>query len=216
MTITLWGRLNSCNVQKVVWALSELGLAYEHIPLGGTFGGLDAPAYRALNPNGKVPTLRDGDLVVWESHAIVRYLAATYGAGSWWPVDPSKRALSDQWMDWTATTFQPAWLAVFELVVRTPVERHDATRIAAAKARAEALFAMLDTQLAGRQFLTGDKPTYADIGAGVSLYRWMTMEIAQGVRPNVEGWYQRLLARPAYERAVCVSYADLVGNLPSP
>jgi glutathione S-transferase len=214
MTITLWGRLSAINVQKVVWLLGELGLAHEHIPLGGKFGGLDDPAYLKLNPNGFVPTLRDGNLVLWESHAIVRYLAATYGAGTWWPVDPLERALSDQWMDWTATSFQTAWLGVFELVVRTPVERHDAGRIAAATARAERLFAMLDAQLAGQDYLGGEMPTYADIGAGVSLYRWMTMDIERAARPNVEVWYQRLVARPAYQQAVCLSYAELVGNLP--
>src|SRR5690349_16958947 len=125
MTITVWGRLDSVNVQKVVWALGELGLAYEHVPAGGKFGGLDAPAYRAMNPNGKVPTLRDGELVVWESHAIVRYLAATYGAGTLWPADPKARAITDQWTDWTATTFQPAWIEVFWKFVRTPKVEHD-------------------------------------------------------------------------------------------
>ena len=75
MAITVWGRLNSANVQKVIWTLGELDLPYAHVPLGGAFGGLDAPAFRAMNPNGKVPTIRDDDLVLWESHAIVRYLA---------------------------------------------------------------------------------------------------------------------------------------------
>ena len=123
MAITLWGRISSANVQKVRWALAELGLAYEHIPVGGKYGGNREPAYLALNPNGLVPTLRDGDLVLWESHAILRYLAATYGAGSLWPESPSARAIVDQWTDWTATTFQPAWIGAFWQVVRTPNEQ---------------------------------------------------------------------------------------------
>ncbi|UXN73005.1 glutathione S-transferase N-terminal domain-containing protein [Devosia sp. A8/3-2] len=77
--LTLWGRKNSCNVQKTLWTIEELGLPYRHEPVGGSYGGLDNPAYRALNPNGVVPTLQDGDLTVWESHATVRYLAAAYG-----------------------------------------------------------------------------------------------------------------------------------------
>src|SRR5665647_2676789 len=85
MTITLYGRASSVNVQKVLWALDEVGQRFEHIQLGGAFGGLSDPAYRALNPNGRVPTLKDGDLVVWESYAIVRYVAAAYGAGTLWP-----------------------------------------------------------------------------------------------------------------------------------
>ena len=128
--ITLWGRSSSANVQKVVWALEELGVSYEHVPLGGKYGGNDTPEYLAMNPNGLVPTLRDGALVVWESHAIVRYLAAQYGAGSLWPADPRERTLVDQWTDWTATTYQPAWIGVFWLVVRTPAENHDEAAIA--------------------------------------------------------------------------------------
>ena len=72
MAITVWGRDTSSNVQKVRWALGELGLDYEHIQLGGRHGGNRSPEYLALNPNGLVPTLRDGELVRWESHAIVR------------------------------------------------------------------------------------------------------------------------------------------------
>src|SRR5579862_985806 len=113
VSITIWGRLNSINVQKAIWALEELGLPYEHVPLGGGFGGLTDPAYRALNPNVRVPTLRDGDTVVWESHAILRYLAAQYGSGSLWPEDARRRSAADQWVDWTAATFQAGWLKVF-------------------------------------------------------------------------------------------------------
>src|SRR5688500_15046279 len=105
MTITLWGRLSSGNVQKVVWALEELELPYVHVPLGGSFKGNDTPEYLGMNPNGLVPTLRDGDLTVWESHAIVRYLSAEYGSGLLFPMEARDRAVVDQWTDWTATTF---------------------------------------------------------------------------------------------------------------
>lgn len=211
MAITLWGRYNSVNVQKVVWALEELGLAHGHVPLGGKFGGLDAPAYRALNPNGRVPTLRDGDLVVWESHAIVRYLAATYGAGSLWPVDPRERAETDQWTDWTATTFQPAWLGVFEAIVRTPEAERDAAQIARAEAAASRLYGMLDQRLANREFIGGSRPTYADIVAGASMFRWMTMPHERPALPNLAAWHRRLMDRPAFVKAVCVDFSDMYG-----
>lgn len=214
MAITVWGRLSSSNVQKVIWALGECGLNYEHVPLGGSFGGLDAPAYRSMNPNGKVPTLRDGDLIVWESHAIVRYLAARYGSGTLWPIDPGARAVVDQWTDWTATTFQPAWINLFWLFVRTPRERHDKAAIGKALLESYAAYAILDRQLEKSAFLAGDRLTYADIAAGVSMYRWMTMAIQRPDMPNLEAWYRRLKERPAFEKAVCVSYAELVGNLP--
>ena len=171
MAITLWGRISSANVQKVRWALAELGLAYEHIPVGGKHGGNREPAYLALNPNGLVPTLRDGDLVVWESHAILRYLAATYGAGSLWPESPSARAVADQWTDWTATTFQPAWIAAFWQVVRTPKEQHNPAAIAKSLAETERCLSIMEGRLAQTLYLGGDRLTYADLAAGVAMFR---------------------------------------------
>jgi glutathione S-transferase len=211
--ITIWGRLNSANVQKPIWALEELGLAYDHVPLGGKFGGLDAPDYRAMNPNGKIPTLRDGDLTLWESHSIVRYLAATYGRGTLWPEDPKARAIVDQWADWTATTFQPAWIDVFWLSVRTPAAQQNPVAIEKAKAAAFRALAILDNQLAKTPFVAGDALTYADIVAGVSMFRWMTMAIERPGMPNLSAWHERLQARAAFRKAVCVSYEDLIGRL---
>lgn len=215
MTITLRGRLNSSNVQKVVWTLRELELPFEHVPLGGSFGGTDSGEYRAMNPNGLVPTLQDGDLTIWESHAIVRYLAAEYGSGLLYPVEPRHRAVVDQWTDWTATTFQPAWISLFWSLVRTPVERHNPAAIAKALADTSRCFEMLDLQLARAPFLAGDDLTYADIVTGVALYRWTTMEVARPDLPHVERWHARLSERSAFVEAVNVSYADLYGQLPA-
>ena len=211
--LTLWGRASSANVQKTLWALEELGLPYTHKLVGGAHGGLDEPAYRAMNPNGLVPTLQDGDLTVWESHATLRYLAASYGENLLWPADPRERALVDQWTDWTATTFQPGWIAVFWLFVRTPKEQHDEKAIAPALAKTIAALRIADANLAERDYLAGDKLTYADIAAGVALYRWFTMDIDRPAMPGVENWYLRLQQRPAFRKAVMVSYEDLVGRL---
>jgi glutathione S-transferase len=211
--ITLWGRANSANVQKTMWALEELGLAYEHVPLGGSYMGLDNPAYLALNPNGLVPTLQDADLTVWESHATVRYLTAAYGAGTLWPEDARARAMADQWTDWTATTYQPAWIKVFWNVVRTPVEQHDPVDIANALALTGKCLAILDRQLEKSEYLAGAALTYADIVAGVSLYRWFTMDIERPQTPHVALWYKRLAERPAFRKVVMVSYQELVGRL---
>lgn len=211
--ITLWGRLNSGNVQKAVWVLEELGLAYRHVALGGPYHGLDDPAYLAMNPNGLVPTLRDRDLVVWESHAIVRYLSAAYGSGLLFPLDPRERAIVDQWTDWTATTFQPAWISVFWLLVRTPAAKHDGAAIDRAIKASIRCYSMLDRRLGEAPFLGGEGLTYADIVAGASMYRWMTMPVDRPSMPNLEAWYARLDARPAFRKAICVSYDDLVGRL---
>jgi glutathione S-transferase len=213
VAITLWGRHSSCNVQKVMWALDELNLRYDHVRVGGPFGGLDTPAYAALNPNRKVPTLRDGGCVVWESHAIVRYLAAQYSARGLWPNDPARRATVDQWTDWTATTFQPAWISLFWRVVRTPAEQHDQAAIAEALQTTNAALAIMDRRLGEMPYLGGEQLSYADIAAGVAMYRWITMPIERPAVANVEAWFKRLTDRPPYRRTVCVTYADLVGRL---
>lgn len=213
MTITLWGRLNSANVQKAVWALEELGQPYEHVPAGGSFGGLDRPEFLAMNPNGRVPVLQDGDLVVWESHAIVRYLSAEYGSGLLFPIEPVERAHVDQWTDWTATTFQPAWIGLFWNKVRMPVERQDAATIARSQATTDKCLGIMEQRLRNAPYLGGQQFTYADIVAGVAMYRWSTMPIERPSLPAVEAWHARLLERPAFRKAVCVPYDELIGRL---
>ncbi len=213
MAITLWGRANSANVQKVRWALGEIGLAYEHVPLGGAQGGNRESAYLAMNPNGLVPTLRDGDLVVWESHAILRYLAATYAAGSLWPESSRGRAAADQWTDWTATTFQPAWISAFWKIVRTPAAQHDAAGIAEALRVTERCFDIMEGRLTVRPYLGGDGLTYADMAAGVAMFRWSTMPIERAPHPSVDAWHLRLRDRPAFRDAVEIDYSELVGRL---
>jgi glutathione S-transferase len=211
--ITLWGRLTSSNVQKVVWALGELGLDYEHIPLGGRYGGNNRPDYLALNPNGLVPTLRDGGLVVWESHAIVRYLCAEYGSSTLFPPEPAERALVDQWTDWVATTFNPAWTGLFWQLVRTPVPQHDQAAIEKVLTATNRCFEIMEKRLGEVPYLGSAHLTYADIVAGVAMYRWTTMDIERPTRPNVEAWHARLLERPAFVKAVNVDYGELRGRL---
>jgi glutathione S-transferase len=209
MAIKLWGRLTSANVQKVVWTLEEIEIPYEHENRGGRFGGLDDPQYLAMNPNGLVPTLRDGDLVLWESHAIVRYLSAVYADGLLFPSDPTDRAVADQWTDWTATRFQPAWIGLFWSAYRTRPERQNAETIAAALTETNKCLAILEQRLGESSFLGGGSPTYADVVAGVSLFRWSTMEIERPDLPAVAAWHDRLRERPAFRKAVEVPYEEL-------
>ena len=213
MTITLWGRLNSANVQKAVWALEELALPYQHVPAGGSFGGLDSPDFLAMNPNGRVPVLRDEELTLWESHAVVRYLSAEYGSGLLFPLEPVERAPVDQWTDWVATTFQPAWIAVFWDLVRTPVAQHDRARIERGIAATLRCFQMMEQRLRDTPFLGGRNFTYADIVAGVAMYRWTSIDIDRPELPAVAAWHGRLKERPAVQKAVCLPYDELVGRL---
>jgi len=158
-----------------------------------------------------VPTLKDGELILWESHAIIRYLSATYGAGNLWPESPKARSTADQWTDWTAMRFQPAWGGVFSAVARTKPEARDKKTIAATLKAAEPCFAILEAQLRKTQYLAGERLTYGDIAAGSLLYRWYTMDIEREPLAGVDAWHERLMARPAFVKGVCVDY-DILKN----
>jgi glutathione S-transferase len=212
--LTIWGRRSSFNVQKVMWLVGELELLHRHIDVGGTFGGLDDPAFLAMNPHGRVPVIRDGDTVVWESHAILRYLAARHGRGRFWFDDPAARAEVDGWMDWSQTALQPDFLiGVFWGFFRTPPERRNAAAIKAALARCEADFRKLDRLLDGRQFLLGETLSLADITAGTSLYRYFELEIERPSLPQVERWYHALQGRAPYREHVMIPFEELRGRL---
>lgn len=210
--ITVWGRKTSQNVFKVMWLLAELELPCRRIDAGGRFGGLDTPEFGALNPNRTAPVLRDGDLVLWESHTILRYLAARYGAGTFWPADPGKRALADRWTDWTATNLQPAFMDVFWGYFRTPPEQRDWGFINRRLERTAQLFGLMDEVLSRQPWLSGERIAMGDIPAACTLYRWYTLDLDKPRFPHVEAWYERLQERPGYREHVMVSYEELRGR----
>ena len=210
--LTVWGRRNAFNVQKVMWLIGELGLDHRHVDAGGPFGGLDDPAFLAMNPHGRVPVLRDGDAVVWESHAILRYLAARFGAERFWPADAAARSQADRWMDWAQNTLQPAFLdGVFWGYYRTAADKQDWPSIRQSIALCAKHFMLLDGMLASRPFLGGDALTLADIPAGTHLFRYFELDIERPSVPRVEAWYHRLRERPAYRSHVMLPYEDLKG-----
>jgi glutathione S-transferase len=211
--LKFYGRSSSDSVQKALWMLMETGEAFEHIQLGGRFGGLDDPGYLKLNPHGRVPTLLDGDLAVWESNAIVRYLAAKYCSGGLWPKDPAARAVADQWMDWGQTRLYPVANKLFWLTVRTPEGEQDEAPIAEAHERLLGFYKLLEDRLADRDFLAGDRLTMADFPSGATLYRFFEMSIERPALPNIARWYERLKVREAYQRAVMVPFDELRGRL---
>jgi glutathione S-transferase len=190
------GRISSINVQKVVWCARELGLPFERIDVGGAFGGTDTPAYRALNPNGLVPVIEDDGFVVWESNAIVRYLAAGHGEGSLWPISIRTRADADRWMDWQATELGPAMRDAFIQLVRTPADKRDMTKVDVSARATERRIEILDAHLAQRDHVAGSAFTMGDIPVGLQVHRWFGIPLARAPRRNVEAWYARLRARP--------------------
>lgn len=205
--LTLWGRLNSINVQKVQWALDELGLKHERKEAGGPFGVVDTEEYGRLNPNRLVPVLEDNGFVIWESNAIVRYLAAEYGAGSLWPKDAARRADADRWMDWQATNFGPAMGPAFLGLIRTPPEKRDMAAIGTALEAGEKRAAILDAALAGRNYIAGDGFTMGDIAIGAAMHRWLNLSPTRARLPNVEAWYARLMERPAARKVLTLPLA---------
>jgi len=185
-----------------MWAVGELELPHERIDAGREYGGLDTAEYRALNPNRVIPTLQDGDAVVWESNAVVRYLAAKFGAGGLWPLDHAERGVADQWMDWQQTTLLPDMRTVFWGLVRTPPEQRDQRRIDAAVESLKELWSRLDGHLRGRPFVAGERLTMGDIPVGVLCYRYHALGIARAPLGNLEAWYGRLTSRAAFRRHV--------------
>lgn len=208
--ITVYGRATSSNVQAVLWGLSELGQPFEQLDYGHVYGGLDSPEFRALNPHGRVPVVRDGDAVIWESCAILRYLGATYGAAPFWPADPAARACVDMWAEWGKIAFCAAFTApIFWLRVRTAAKDRDEAALRRGLAVFDERLAILEDQLKGQKFVAGDDFTLADIVIGHVLYRYFDMDIPRQNRPIISEYYERLSARPAYRDHVMVSYASL-------
>lgn len=200
--LKIWGRKNSSNVRKALWCAEEAGVAYERIDAGGAFGLVNEPAYRALNPNGVVPTLEDDGFVLWESNAIVRYLAAKYAPDSLYPDDPQQRAIADKWMDWTTSTFSGPFRTVFWGTLRTPPEQRDAAVIAAGIEACAKALAVPEQVLASQPYLSGEHFGMGDIPLGSFIYAWFEMPIERPASPHLEAWYARLRERPAYRRAV--------------
>ena len=204
--LTIWGRKNSVNVQKVLWCLSELDLGYERIDAGMAFGRNNEPDYLAMNPNGRVPTLVDGDFVLWESNSVMRYLALAYGKGSSiYPQAPNARAGVDRWLDWTLSTLQPVDRPVFWALVRTPPAQRDMVAIQK-DADAEAVqWRIVDAQLATRRFIEGDDFTIADIALGAYARRWFGVEgISKPTLPNLDRWFAQFAGRAGFARFVAV------------
>ena len=208
--IKIWGRATSSNVQTAIWALAELGLDHERIDWGGGFGGNDDPEYRAMNPNGLIPVMKDGDTVLWESPVIVRYLGAKYGSETFWPSDPGIRAELDMWAEWTKTSISPELIyKIFWQLVRTKAVDRNHALVDSGVAALKTLLPRLDARLADADYLGGDDICFADIVAGHVLYRYMTMDFDKPATPNIDGYYARLSQRPAYAEHVMVSYDSL-------
>jgi glutathione S-transferase len=204
--LKIYGRNTSSNVQKAMWGVGELNLKYERLDVGGGFGKNKEPDYLAMNPNGLVPTLVEGDFILWESNSIVRYLARAYGAGTLEPSDPKQIARASQWMDWQLSVVGPAIFQAFWGLIRTPAEKRDMAAIAESQRKTTEAMKMLDTQLGRTAYVAGDAFSMGDIPVGVIAYRFRQLCPERPNMPNLERWFAAIEKRPAFQ--------DHVGSIP--
>lgn len=208
--ITVHGRASSSNVQAVMWGAAELGLEVRRVDCGEGFSSLDTPAFRAMNPTGKIPVLQDGALTLFESAAILRYLARTYGPSSFWPSDPGRQAHVDQWAEWAKQDIANDFTGpIFWRVVRSRAALRDPRAIAEACDHLNLALSVADAQLQRHAFLAGDDLTPGDIHLGHVLYRYFDIDIARPELPALRAYYDRLTSRPAYRTHVMLPYDEL-------
>ena len=180
-SIQVYGRRNSLNVQKVMWTLGELDLPYQRHDVGGSFGFPDD--YAQLNPNRVVPTLRDGELVLWESGAIVRYLARRYGLGTLWPEEPTIAARADQWMDWHKDKVSFGFFDIFINRIRLAPEACDEAAVQRGIRLCAQQFQLLDTHLANSAYLAGAAFSFGDVPMGAMTWRYLQLDITDALQP---------------------------------
>jgi glutathione S-transferase len=209
--LKVWGRKSSSNVQALMWCIGELGLAYERIDAGLMYGLVDTHEYLSMNPNGTVPTLQDDDNPpLWETGAILRYLANKYAPDSFWPADPIARANVDKWMEWSKINIALKFTApVFWRVVRTPPSKQDPVAIADALRSLDKFLDIAETRLATYPYLVGESLTLADMQFGHCLFRYYDIEIERSEHPHLRRYYDMLSNTPAFREHVMLSYEEL-------
>lgn len=214
--LKIWGRNDGSNVVKVMWCVGELGIEFERIDWGGTFGGNDDPDYRRKNPNGRLPTLEEDDgFTLWESGAVIRYLCAKYSAGELYPEDPRQRAAADKWMDWSSLNFAGFNAVYLDQYFRLSAAERSDEILQAAVAQARPMLDILDRHLADNAYIGGDRLTMADFPAGSLLHRWIHWTPDRPSHVNVEAYYDRVAARPAYQEHVVAANAARTAQIPA-
>ena len=202
--IKVWGRRDSSNVQKVLWCMGELGLEFERQDWGGKFGGNKDRDYLTMNPNGLVPTMKDGDFILWESNSIMRYLNEKYGHGKLLPATIEGRANANRWMDWQLSVLNPSIVPLFWNLVRTPADKRDPKVVQAALEKTSAAWQMVENQLAHGAFIADDNLSLGDIPIGVWAYRWFNLPIERPSQPKIAKWYERLKLRNPFQTYIMI------------
>lgn len=211
--IEVWGRKNAYNVQKVIWALHELGLEYRHRDVGSTPGDLETKAFLAKNPHARIPVILDKNEFIWESNTIIRYLACTYGKGGLWNESPILRSRAERWMDWELATLQPDFIDLFWGYYRTPESQRDTSQITTSKQRCELHFQKLNQHLKTNAYVAGESFTMGDIPCATGLYRYFSMGLSVKRPEHLVSWYERLSEREAFQQCIMTPYQALKGRV---
>jgi len=196
--LKIWGRTNSINVQKVLWCCAELEIGFQRVDAGGKFGVNNTAEYLEMNPNGLVPTIDDDGFILWESHAIVRYLSRKHGLGTLWPKEHKEAADADRWMEWYSTTLWNNLRPVFWNLVRVEPEKRDVKLVEDSRKKMAENLKLVESRLADRPFVAGGTLTVGDIPMGVALHRWFLLPIERPAYPKLAAYYERLKQRPAF------------------
>ena len=212
MALKLWGRPTSARTQKAILALAELGMDYELILASGTmgtgghvskghapYGVVDTDAYRAMNPNGTVPTIDDDGFVLWESNAIVAYLGMAYDPALFYGNDTRTFASASRWMAWENNQLIPPMHALVMQLVRLPEAERDAAITDAANQKLIGELKIVEAQLGRTDYIAGDRWTMGDIPLAINLHRWHLFDMPGPEMPNLARYYAQVKARPAFE-----------------
>ena len=198
--LKIWGRTNSINCTKGLWSCAEMNVKFERVDAGMQFGVNNTPEYKAMNPNGLVPMIEDDGFILWESHAIVRYLARKHGLGSLCPSDPKVAADADRWMEWYTTTLWNHMRPIFWNLVRTPEEKRNMAEVEDNRKKLAGYLAMADTHLAKNACLAGKAFTMGDIPLAVLCHRWYNLPLERPAMPNLERWFKTMGERPGFKQ----------------
>ncbi len=208
--IVVHGRLTSSNVQPVLWLINELGLDYERRDVGGVFGGANTPEFLKMNPMGRIPVIQDGALTLFESQAILRYLAAEYGQGAVWADSASERARIDQWMEWAKTSVAPNVVyRIFWQLVRTPSAVRKLDDLHQGIEETKKVMLIANHRLSEHKWLAGEHISLADFSFAASLFRYFTLDFDKADTPHLNAYYERLTLREAYRNNVMIPYDSL-------
>jgi len=193
--IRVLGRATSGNVQKVIFLLEELGLAYVREDYGRQFNNTNTDDYRKLNPNMKVPTLVDGDMVSWESNTILRYLSALH-APQLSGATPAEKTQVERWMDWMLASLNTPYVAVFKDAKKPAAER--SADFDAQKNDLIAQLKILEGHIAGKPWFALGRMTLADIALAPVVKRCLEFPIDRPAMPELERWIKTIDSRPAF------------------